>query len=108
MIRCFDSRTHPILPICRTPSSLYITEIFFFLKFGGCGSVLAIDADEPDPSPPLASTAGVREEEAIALLRLFYAQQNQLAPTPQKRTKKQLELAMAAEAVMLGGEVQGG
>ena len=90
------------------PHPPYTSPRYSFLKFGGCGSVLAIDVDEPDPSPPLASTAGVREEEAIALLRLFYAQQNQLAPTPQKRTKKQLELAMAAEAVMLGGEVQRG
>ena len=43
--------------------------------------------------PPLPVEGGVREGEAIALLRQFYAQENQNAPEPQKRTRKQLELA---------------
>ena len=34
------------------------------------------------------------------MLRLFYAQENQHAPEPQKRTKKQLTLAQAAAPVV--------
>ena len=37
---------------------------------------------------------------AVALLRLFYAQENLNAPAPQKRTKKQLALAHAAGPVV--------
>ena len=74
-------------------------------KFGGCGSVLSIHSD-PHPDPPLPATGGLREEEAVALLRLFYAQENQNAPEPQKRTKKQLELAQAAGPVVGRGGVQ--
>ena len=74
-------------------------------KFGGCGSVLSIHSD-PHPDPPLQATGGLREEEAVALLRLFYAQENQNAPEPQKRTKKQLELAQAAGPVVGRGGVQ--
>jgi hypothetical protein len=48
----------------------------------------------------LAARGGVRAEAAVALLRRFYAQENQSAPVPQKRTKKQLELA--EEALALG------
>lgn len=40
---------------------------------------------------------GVRAEEAVALLRRFYAQENQAAPVPQKRTKRQLELAQEVQ-----------
>ena len=74
-------------------------------RFGGCGSVLSIHSD-PHPDPPLPATGGLREEEAVALLRLFYAQENQNAPEPQKRTKKQLELAQAAGPVVGRGGVQ--
>ena len=49
--------------------------------------------DEMSALQQLPSCSGVREEEAIALLRLFYAQENEGAPVPQKRTRKQLELA---------------
>ena len=55
-------------------------------KFGGCGSVLSIHSDA-NADPPLPATAGVREEEAVALLRLFYAQENHNAPEPQKRAR---------------------
>mmetsp|Transcript_55830 Transcript_55830/g.121579 ORF Transcript_55830/g.121579 Transcript_55830/m.121579 type:complete len:237 (-) Transcript_55830:102-812(-) len=66
-------------------------------KFGGCGSVLSIHADGPDDvCPPFSVTSGVLEAEAVAMLRLFYAHQNDRAPAPQKRTRKQLELGAAA------------
>jgi tRNA-specific adenosine deaminase 2 len=69
-------------------------------KFGGCGGVLNVHSDSPPTSlPALPARGGVREAEAIALLRLFYAQENQGAPAPQKRTRRQLELAEAAAAV---------
>jgi len=72
-------------------------------KFGGCGGVLNIHSDEASPSlRPLPARGGVREAEAIALLRLFYAQENQGAPAPQKRTRRQLELAEAAAAAVHG------
>lgn len=68
------------------------------------GSVLSIHADETPGLPPLPAQGGVREEEAVAMLRLFYAQENQSAPVPQKRTRRQLELAeSAAAAVRAGG-----
>lgn len=38
------------------------------------GSVLSVHSDQPSADPALPITAGVREEEAVALLRLFYAQ----------------------------------
>ena len=65
-------------------------------KFGGGGSVLSIHSDVPPSIAPLPAQRGIREEEAIALLRLFYAQENQGAPAPQKRTRRQMELADAA------------
>ena len=49
--------------------------------------------------PQLPASGGVRREEAIAMLRLFYAQENQSAPAPQKRTRRQLELAESAAAI---------
>ena len=70
------------------------------------GSVLCIHSDELPALPPLPSQGGVREEEAIALLRLFYAQENQGAPAPQKRTRRQLELAEAAAAAVRGEPVK--
>ena len=41
---------------------------------------------------------GVREDEAVALMRLFYAQENVNAPEPQKRTRRQIELGAEAAA----------
>lgn len=70
-------------------------------KFGGCGSVLSAHSDAPDaPLPVMSARAGVRGEEAVALLRLFYAQENSNAPVPQKRTRNQLVLAEGAAATL--------
>lgn len=74
-------------------------------KFGGCGSVLAIHADEIPGLRELPSRGGVREEEAIALLRCFYSQENQGAPVPQKRTRKQA--ALGEQLAMLDSKVGG-
>jgi len=64
------------------------------------GSVLSIHTDDLGEQPPLPSTGGLRAEEAVAMLRLFYAQENQNAPEPQKRTKKQLVLAQQAGSLV--------
>jgi tRNA-specific adenosine deaminase 2 len=92
-------------------------------KFGGCGSVMSIHDDPGNDvpgaefgPPPMPARGGVREGEAIAMLRLFYSQENKEAPVPQRRTKKQLELAdRAAETVAswreregAGAEAEGG
>ena len=52
----------------------------------------------------LPALGGVREEEAVAMLRLFYAQENQGAPAPQKRTRRQLELAAEEAAAVARAE----
>ena len=65
-------------------------------KFGGCGSVPGARrraGDAPASPPP-----GVREDEAVALMWLFYAQENVNAPEPQKRTRRQIELGAEAAA----------
>ena len=75
-------------------------------KFGGCGGVLRVHTDdlgrlEPSENSqlrPLPARGGVREAEAVSLLRLFYSQENQGAPVPQKRTRRQVELGDAVAA----------
>ena len=81
--------------------------------FGGCGSALSLHADggaSAAGDPPYPAVGGVRKAEAVALLRLFYAQENQNAPQPQKRTRKQLELGAEAarETQRLPGSERGG
>lgn len=72
-------------------------------KFGGCGSVLSLHDRATAAAPgTMAVRRGVRAEEAVALLRRFYAQENQGAPLPQKRTRKQLELAGVLEQGAVG------
>ena len=93
-------------------------------KFGGCGGVLNVHTDpvaarcddaasavdgigDTTRLRALPASGGVREAEAVALLRLFYATENQSAPVPQKRTRRQLELAGEAERfVKREGEVR--
>lgn len=58
-------------------------------RFGGCGSVYSINTDEAIERPYRAFPGFFREE-AIMLLRRFYIQENEKAPTP--KTKKSREL----------------
>ena len=51
----------------------------------------------PSLQPGAVLLRAARRQEAVALLRLFYAQENEGAPVPQKRTRKQLELADGAQ-----------
>ena len=67
-------------------------------KFGGCGSVLSVHDDALGDAPAFSAVSGVREDEAVALMRLFYAQENVNAPEPQKRTRRQIELGAEAAA----------
>ena len=66
-------------------------------RFGGCGGLVSVHDDrnnsvslEQDPLPPMQVCGGEYADEAIELLRLFYSQENEWAPQPQKRTKSQL------------------
>jgi len=58
-------------------------------RFGGCGSVLAINRDKPDESlgKPYAVYPNLMRKDAVLLLRKFYTQENPTAPQP--KTKKQ-------------------
>lgn len=67
-------------------------------KFGGCGTVLDIHADGIPGLPALPARGGVCEQEAIDLLRRFYAKENAGAPNPQKRTRKQMALGEELDA----------
>ncbi|KAK9473400.1 cytidine deaminase-like protein [Dipodascopsis tothii] len=59
-------------------------------RFGGCGSVLRVNADagleRPYPVYP-----GFYREEAIMLLRRFYMQENDKAPTPKAKKSRELK-----------------
>lgn len=67
-------------------------------KFGGCGTVLNIHADAIPGLRELPAHGGVREDEAVALLRRFYSHENVGAPNPQKRTRKQMQLGEELDA----------
>ncbi|KAJ8396160.1 hypothetical protein AAFF_G00020270 [Aldrovandia affinis] len=55
-------------------------------RFGGCGSVLNISADElPHTGVPFKCISGFRSEEAVELLKSFYKQENPNAPKPKVR-----------------------
>ncbi|KAK9481197.1 cytidine deaminase-like protein [Lipomyces japonicus] len=58
-------------------------------RFGGCGSVLRVNSDS-GVERPYPAYPGFYREEAIMLLRRFYLQENDKAPTP--KTKKSREL----------------
>lgn len=60
-------------------------------RFGGCGSVMSIHTDK-SVDPSYKAYPGFYREEAIMLLRRFYCQENENAPTVKKESKKQREL----------------
>lgn len=57
-------------------------------RFGGCGSVCAVHQCSTTPGKPFEAAAGVREEEAILLLRRFYTQENPNAPVPRRKEQR--------------------
>ena len=58
-------------------------------RFGGCGSVLNIDSNKIDQDDnhgsDLKVTRGICTDEAINLLKLFYACENPFAPEPKSK-----------------------
>jgi tRNA-specific adenosine deaminase 2 len=65
-------------------------------RFGGCGSVLHIHKDDTKLHyRPYRCTNGLFEKEAIDILRLFYTQDNPLAPKPINKEKKRRKLEEA-------------
>lgn len=58
-------------------------------RFGGCGSVLNVASDDiPSYNCKLKCTGGVKENEAIELLKQFYKGENPNAPESKKKIKK--------------------
>lgn len=57
-------------------------------RFGGCGSVLDIPADNlPQTGAPFKCISGYRAEEAVEMLKMFYKQENPNAPKSKARKK---------------------
>ncbi|XP_069462903.1 tRNA-specific adenosine deaminase 2 isoform X2 [Ambystoma mexicanum] len=57
-------------------------------RFGGCGSVLNIAADDlPKTGTPFQCIGGYRADEAVEMLKTFYKQENPNAPKPKARKK---------------------
>uniref|UniRef100_A0A671NMM7 tRNA-specific adenosine deaminase 2 n=1 Tax=Sinocyclocheilus anshuiensis TaxID=1608454 RepID=A0A671NMM7_9TELE len=55
-------------------------------QFGGCGSVPDVSSDHlPHTGTPFKCIAGYRAEEAVAMLKTFYKQENPNAPKPKVR-----------------------
>lgn len=82
----------PCLMCAAALRQLGIRAVFFGCandRFGGCGSVFRINSD-PIVDPSFRAYPGFLREEAIMLLRQFYLQENEKAPTP--KTKKSREL----------------
>jgi len=70
-------------------------------RFGGTGGVLSIhEAEGVDPGYPVSG--GWLREEAIMLLRRFYVQENEKAPTP--RNKKERKLNTEIEPLVKLGQ----
>ncbi len=60
-------------------------------RFGGTGTVLSIHSDT-GVDPPYPSFGGLYRKEAINLLRRFYVQENEKAPTPRPKRDRELNL----------------
>jgi tRNA-specific adenosine deaminase 2 len=64
-------------------------------RFGGNGSVLSVHSD-PSVDPPYTSHGGLYRKEAIMLLRRFYIQQNEKAPIPRPKNRRELNTFLEA------------
>ncbi|KAG1740062.1 cytidine deaminase-like protein [Suillus lakei] len=72
---------------------LGIKEVFYGCendKFGGCGSVLGVNARHP-VHPSYQATGGYLREEAIMILRRFYVTENTNAPVPKQKSSRVLK-----------------
>jgi len=74
---------------------LGIKEVYFGCendRFGGCGSVLGVNAEIEHPRhPSFKAVAGYSREAAIMVLRRFYMTENVNAPTPKAKTNRVLK-----------------
>lgn len=74
---------------------LGIKEVFYGCendKFGGCGSVLGVNASVGHPvHPSYKGTGGYLREEAIIVLRRFYVTENTNAPIPKQKSNRVLK-----------------
>lgn len=74
---------------------LGIKEVFYGCendKFGGCGSVLGVNASVGHPvHPSYKATGGYLREEAIMILRRFYVTENTNAPIPKQKSNRVLK-----------------
>jgi tRNA-specific adenosine deaminase 2 len=74
---------------------LGIKEVFYGCqndKFGGCGSVLGVNASVRHPvHPSYQATGGYLREEAIMILRRFYVTENTNAPIPKQKSSRVLK-----------------
>lgn len=74
---------------------LGIKEVFYGCendKFGGCGSVLGVNASVRHPvHPSYQATGGYLRDEAIMILRRFYVTENTNAPVPKQKTSRVLK-----------------
>ncbi|RLV95994.1 tRNA-specific adenosine deaminase subunit TAD2 [Spathaspora sp. JA1] len=61
-------------------------------RFGGTGTVLSVHSDVNLGDGIYDSIGGIMRCEAIQLLRNFYIQENESAPTPKVKKNKQIEL----------------
>jgi len=61
-------------------------------RFGGNGTVLALNSDHHEDYPPYEVVSGIFRKEAIILLRSFYIQENDHAPEPKKKCNRVLKI----------------
>jgi len=82
---------------------LGIKEVYFGCendRFGGCGSVLGVNAEIKHPRhPSFKAVAGYSREEAIMVLRRFYMTENVNAPTPKSKTNRTLKTEIPGRRV---------
>lgn len=61
-------------------------------RFGGNGTVLAIQKGQSTPGPEYHVVPGILRREAVLLLRYFYVRSNERSPKPRNKTERQLDL----------------
>lgn len=60
-------------------------------RFGGCGSVLAVNESDHPRNPPYPASMGYLRDEAIMILRRFYLTENKNAPVPRAKANRMLK-----------------
>ncbi|OSX60486.1 hypothetical protein POSPLADRAFT_1148440 [Postia placenta MAD-698-R-SB12] len=80
---------------------LGIKEVFYGCendRFGGCGSVLGVNAEVPHPAhPAYEAKGGYLREEAIMVLRRFYITENANAPVPKSKANRVLKTTITPQ-----------